>query len=114
MRNDLAALIPPFVVAVVFIVGVVAFLRREMGPRRRRADRDRHTDMPGTSAAGTSRQSQHAHPDQAGEDAAEIDDGGDGGADSGTDSGSDSGVSSRGDTGVRSSDAVVQEPPSAS
>ena len=34
MRQDLAALIPPLVVCVAFIVGLVIFLRREMGPRR--------------------------------------------------------------------------------
>ncbi len=35
MRNDLAALTPPLVMAVAFIAGVVALLRREMAPRRR-------------------------------------------------------------------------------
>ncbi|MGE5291536.1 MAG: hypothetical protein ACM3ML_30900 [Micromonosporaceae bacterium] len=34
MRSDLAALIPPLVIAAAFIVGVVALLRREMAPRR--------------------------------------------------------------------------------
>lgn len=35
MRSDLAALTPPLVMAVAFIAGVVALLRREMAPRRR-------------------------------------------------------------------------------
>ncbi len=35
MRNDLAALTPPLVMAVAFIAGVVVLLRREMAPRRR-------------------------------------------------------------------------------
>ena len=34
MRQDLAALIPPLVVCVAFIVGLIIFLRREMGPKR--------------------------------------------------------------------------------
>ena len=34
MWQDLAALTPPLVVCVAFIVGLVMFLRREMGPRR--------------------------------------------------------------------------------
>ncbi|HUK70347.1 MAG TPA: hypothetical protein VLW50_16575 [Streptosporangiaceae bacterium] len=35
MRSDLAALTPPLVMAVAFIAGVIALLRREMSPRRR-------------------------------------------------------------------------------
>ena len=34
MWQDLAALTPPLVVCVAFIIGLVIFLRREMGPRR--------------------------------------------------------------------------------
>ena len=34
MWQDLAALTPPLVVCVAFIVGLVIFLRREMGPKR--------------------------------------------------------------------------------
>jgi hypothetical protein len=34
MWQDLAALTPPLVVCVAFIVGLVIFLRRQMGPRR--------------------------------------------------------------------------------
>jgi hypothetical protein len=36
MRSDLAALIPPLIIASAFIAGVVALLRREMAPRRGR------------------------------------------------------------------------------
>jgi hypothetical protein len=49
MWQDLAALIPPLVVCVAFIVGLVMFLRREMGPKRdgtpddRRRSRDRQS-----------------------------------------------------------------------
>jgi hypothetical protein len=37
MWQDLAALIPPLVVCVAFIVGVAMLLRREMSPKRRAA-----------------------------------------------------------------------------
>ena len=49
MWNDLAALTPPLVVCVAFIIGLAMFLRREMsarrgGPRRvRRRSRDRRS-----------------------------------------------------------------------
>jgi hypothetical protein len=41
MWQDLAALTPPLVVCVAFIVGLVIFLRREMGPKRDGEPRDR-------------------------------------------------------------------------
>jgi hypothetical protein len=43
MWQDLAALTPPLVVCVAFIIGLVLFLRREMGPKRdgTRGDRRR-------------------------------------------------------------------------
>ena len=47
MWQDLAALTPPLVVCVAFIIGLVVFLRRQLGPRRdgtprgRRRSRDR-------------------------------------------------------------------------
>jgi membrane protein insertase Oxa1/YidC/SpoIIIJ len=37
MWQDLAALTPPLVVCVAFIIGVAIFLRRQMTPRRREA-----------------------------------------------------------------------------
>jgi hypothetical protein len=49
MWQDLAALTPPLVVCVAFIVGLVIFLRREMRPKRggtrgnRRRSRDRRS-----------------------------------------------------------------------
>jgi len=45
MWQDLAALTPPLVVCVAFIVGLVIFLRREMGPTRgsRRRSRGRRS-----------------------------------------------------------------------
>jgi hypothetical protein len=43
MRQDLAALTPPLVVCLAFIIGLVIFLRRQMGPKRggTRGDRRR-------------------------------------------------------------------------
>ncbi len=40
MLSDLAALTPPLVVAVAFGIGVVLFLRRQLGPAGRQADDD--------------------------------------------------------------------------
>jgi len=41
MGQDLAALAPPAIVCVAFLVGVGVLLRRELAPKRRaRADRD--------------------------------------------------------------------------
>jgi hypothetical protein len=37
MLQDLAALAPPVIVCVAFLVGVGALLRRELAPKRRRA-----------------------------------------------------------------------------
>jgi hypothetical protein len=37
MWQDLAALTPPLVVGVAFIIGVAVLLRREMAPKRRAA-----------------------------------------------------------------------------
>jgi hypothetical protein len=34
MWQDLAALTPPLVVCVAFIIGLVVFLRRQLGPKR--------------------------------------------------------------------------------
>jgi hypothetical protein len=41
MLADLAALTPPLVVCVAFIIGLVIFLRRQMGPKRNGASGDR-------------------------------------------------------------------------
>jgi hypothetical protein len=43
MWQDLAALTPPLVVCVAFLIGLAIFLRREMSPKRRgtRSDRRR-------------------------------------------------------------------------
>jgi membrane protein insertase Oxa1/YidC/SpoIIIJ len=40
MWQDLAALTPPLVMCVAIIIGVVLFLRHEMGPKRRGTDTD--------------------------------------------------------------------------
>ena len=42
MWQDLAALTPPLVVCVGFIIGLVLLLRREMAPKRRAARNARH------------------------------------------------------------------------
>jgi len=45
MLQDLAALTPPLVVCGAFLVGVVLFLRRQMGARGRPEDREADTDI---------------------------------------------------------------------
>ena len=50
MLQDLAAIAPPFIVCVAFLVGVGALLRRELAPRRRRAD---GTGREGAAREGT-------------------------------------------------------------
>jgi hypothetical protein len=45
MLQDLAALTPPLVVCAAFLVGVVLFLRRQMGARGRPEDREAETDI---------------------------------------------------------------------
>jgi hypothetical protein len=45
MLQDLAALTPPLVVCAAFLIGVVLFLRRQMGARHQPAQRDDQTDI---------------------------------------------------------------------
>ena len=45
MLQDLAALTPPLVVCGAFLVGVVLFLRRQMGARSRPEDHDAETEI---------------------------------------------------------------------
>jgi membrane protein insertase Oxa1/YidC/SpoIIIJ len=49
MWQDLAALTPPLVVCVAFLIGLAMFLRREMSPKRRaeRAERAAKRRSPG-------------------------------------------------------------------
>ena len=101
MRNDFAALIPPFVVAAAFIAGVVALLRREMAPRRRRAGGDSSADMPGSGTAVAEGQDQQTRQDQAGVDARD--------ADTGEASGTDTGGPRSTRTSARSSDGVAED-----
>ena len=50
MLKDLAALTPPAVVCVAFIVGLVLLLRREMAPKRRvREDARREAEISGNN-----------------------------------------------------------------
>jgi hypothetical protein len=46
VRADLAALIPPLVMAAAFIAGVIALLRSEMTPRRRNRIQPGNTELP--------------------------------------------------------------------
>ena len=50
MWQDLAALTPPLVVCVAFVIGVALLLRREMAPKRRAAH-----PVSGITAASASR-----------------------------------------------------------
>jgi hypothetical protein len=43
--RDLSVLVPPLVVCAAFLIGVGAFLRHEMGARRRRRDEDGSDDI---------------------------------------------------------------------
>jgi hypothetical protein len=45
MLQDLAALTPPLVVCVAFLIGVVLFLRRQMGARQPPEQGDGQTDI---------------------------------------------------------------------
>lgn len=45
MLKDLSVLTPPLLVCVAFLIGVVAFLRHEMGTSRRRHDQDASGDI---------------------------------------------------------------------
>lgn len=45
MLQDLAALTPPLVVCGAFLVGVVLFLRRQMGAGAQREDREAETEI---------------------------------------------------------------------
>lgn len=52
--RDLSVLTPPLVVCVAFLIGVGAFLRREMGARRRRGEQDVSDDIsPNGTIPGT-------------------------------------------------------------
>jgi hypothetical protein len=46
MLRDLAALTPPLAVCGAFLVGVVLFLRRQMGAGGQPEDREAETDIP--------------------------------------------------------------------
>ena len=45
MGADLVALTPPLVVGAAFVIGVVMFLRRQMGPRRDPVDERDEADI---------------------------------------------------------------------
>ena len=66
MLSDLSALVPPLVVCVAFLIGVGAFLRHEMGARRRRRDQDGSDDIsPDRTIPGTEgKEAATAHDDE--------------------------------------------------
>ena len=66
MLKDLAALTPPAVVCVAFIVGLVLLLRREMAPKRRvREDARRDADISGKNGIFDANQATSAvRPDE--------------------------------------------------
>lgn len=49
MLSDLAALTPPTVVAVAFLIGVGIFLRRQLGPKQESAEDEQADDISGDS-----------------------------------------------------------------
>jgi hypothetical protein len=46
MLQDLAALTPPLLVCAAFLVGLVMFLRRQLGPSRAPGDSEAETEIP--------------------------------------------------------------------
>ena len=64
MLSDLTVLTPPLLMCAAFLFAVGAFLRHEMGARRRRA-RDQSGDISGESTIPDSTSSQAARPDDA-------------------------------------------------
>ena len=47
MLSDLAALTPPVVVCAAFLIGVVVFLRHQLGPKRESAEDEYSGDISG-------------------------------------------------------------------
>jgi hypothetical protein len=62
--KDLTVLTPPLLMCAAFLVAVGAFLRHEMGARRRRAS-DQSGDISGESTIPDSTSGQAARPDDA-------------------------------------------------
>ena len=74
MLNDLAALTPPLVVCAAFLIAVAAFLRHEMGTRRRQGEEDTSVDISDDARIRKPPDTQSARLD--GEDAQDPFDGG--------------------------------------
>ena len=65
MLKDLAALTPPAVVCVAFLVGLVLLLRREMAPKRRvREDAGREHDISGNGIIDVNAPTSATRPDE--------------------------------------------------
>ena len=50
MIADLEALAPPLIMAAAFLFGLVLFLRRQLGPRRREAEEGDEADIRGSAS----------------------------------------------------------------
>ena len=73
--RDLSVLTPPLVVCVAFLIGVGAFLRHEMGARRRRRDEVASTDISAKSMIPDTEGKEAATAPDAEEEQAQIDEG---------------------------------------
>ena len=64
LLSDLAALTPPAVVCVAFLIGIGLFLRRQLGPKRESAEDEYPEDISGDSGIphSDSSQSDASHP----------------------------------------------------
>ncbi len=69
MLSDLAALTPPLVVCVAFLIGVGVFLRHQLGPKRESTDDAYPEDISGDDeiAPGASAESATSPPERDGE-----------------------------------------------
>jgi hypothetical protein len=64
MIRDLSVLTPPLVVCLAFLIGVGAFVRREMGARQRRRGQDAADDIsPNDTIPGTEGKEATTAPD---------------------------------------------------
>jgi hypothetical protein len=64
---DLAALTPPLVVCVAFLIGVGLFLRRQMSPKQSGGDEDTPVDISGDSGIQDHGRSPSATPSDRGD-----------------------------------------------
>jgi hypothetical protein len=67
MLSDLAALTPPVVVCVAFLIGVGLFLRHQLGPKRESTDDESPDDISGASGIPHTEGSESATTSERGE-----------------------------------------------